>query len=255
MKIALVQTHLHWENADANLAHIDKHIASIHQPVDVIVLPEMFATGFSMRPEALAKDSSTKALDKMKQWAAEKSCVVTGSLMFEDDGKFYNRMIWMRPNGDDLHYDKRHLFTLGEEHNHYSPGSKQLTVDHNGWKIRMIVCYDLRFPVWCRNDNDYDLMIVVANWPERRSFAWKQLLITRAIENQSYVAAVNRVGEDGNGIYHSGDSTVLDFKGETLTSAVHDEIVLYQALDREPMMEFRKHFPFLASRDEFKLTL
>ncbi|HZG00169.1 MAG TPA: amidohydrolase, partial [Chitinophagales bacterium] len=239
--------------ADANLAHIDKHIASIHQPVDVIVLPEMFATGFSMRAETLAKGSSTKALEQMKRWAKEKSCVVCGSLMFEEAGKYYNRMIWMKPDGNYVHYDKRHLFSLGEEHNHYGAGSKRLTVECKGWKIRLIVCYDLRFPVWCRNNDDYDLMIVVANWPERRAFAWNQLLIARAIENQCYVAAVNRVGEDGNKIYHSGDSAVLDYKGETLTKASHDEVVLYQTLQREPLQDFRKHFPFLAGRDSFTL--
>jgi omega-amidase len=255
LKLALVQTFLHWEDADANLSHIEKHIASIHQPVDVIVLPEMFATGFSMRPEALAKVSSTKALQQLKRWAAEKSCIVTGSLIFEDGGKYYNRLVWMQPDGNYVHYDKRHLFTLGEEHNHYSSGKKQLTVDYKGWKIRLIVCYDLRFPVWCRNDNDYDLMIVVANWPERRVFAWDQLLVARATENQSYVAAVNRVGDDGHNIYHNGSSAVIDFKGETLITAVNEEKILYQTLQREPMMEFRKHFPFLAGRDEFEIKL
>lgn len=253
LRIALVQTNLVWENADANLEHIDKQVVSIHQDVDIIVLPEMFATGFSMRPELFAKDSSTKALEQMKRWAAEKSCVVTGSLMFEEAGKFYNRMIWMKPNGSFVHYDKRHLFSLGEEHNHYNSGDNRLTVDYNGWRIRLIVCYDLRFPVWCRNDDDYDLMIVVANWPERRAYAWSHLLTARAIENQCYIAAVNRVGNDGNEISHNGRSAIIDFKGETLESAVHDEIVLYRTLEREPLEEFRKHFPFLQSRDSFTI--
>jgi predicted amidohydrolase len=254
LNIALVQTFLHWENAEANLEHINRHINSIHQAVDIIVLPEMFATGFSMKPEVLAKESFGKALEQMKRWAHEKVCIVCGSLMFEEADRFYNRMIWMTPDGKYVNYDKRHLFTLGEEHSHYSAGDKQVTVECKGWKIRLIVCYDLRFPVWCRNDDDYDLMIVVANWPERRSFAWNQLLIARAIENQSYVAAVNRVGEDGNNVYHSGDSAIIDYTGATLTRAAHDETVLFQTLQREPLRDFREHFPFLSGRDAFTLN-
>jgi omega-amidase len=244
LNISMIQTALFWENPAENLKMFDEKIHSITEPADIILLPEMFTTGFSMNPKGIAETWDGRALQYMKEWAKKKNAAICGSLMFEDEGKYYNRLIWMSSDGKFHHYDKRHLFGLGVEDKTYTPGDFQLLIEYRGWKIKPLVCYDLRFPVWCRNTEGYDLLLFVANWPERRILAWKSLLVARAIENQCYVAGVNRVGDDGNGIYHSGDSMVIDPKGEILEHVNFGERIIHHKISLAHVQQVRKDLMF-----------
>jgi predicted amidohydrolase len=225
------------------------------------VLPEMFSTGFSMKPERLAETMDGPTLQWMKNVAATKKVILTGSVIIEENGNYYNRLVWMLPNGQYGYYDKRHLFAYGEEDKHYASGSKRLIASVNGWKVNLMVCYDLRFPVWARQQFDedrnfeYDVLIYVANWPERRNTAWKSLLRARAIENQCYVIGVNRVGNDGSDIYHSGDSTVIDPLGEILYEKAHDEDIFTIQLNKDQLNSIRKKFQFWRDADDFEILL
>ena len=255
LHVSFIQTNLHWENPKANLKMFDVKLDSVPNNTDLIVLPEMFSTGFSMAPSRLAEPESGTSVNWLKSIAKRKNCVVTGSLIISENGKFYNRLYWVKPNGRFEIYNKRHLFSLAGEENHYAPGTDRLVVDLKGFKIMPLICYDLRFPVWSRNDLNYDLLLYVANWPERRAFFWKQLLIARAIENQSYVIGVNRVGDDGNGIFHSGDSTCLDPLGESIATAKHgEEEIINVIIYKDKIKEVRDRFMFLNDKDEFTLT-
>ncbi|MGI8893100.1 MAG: amidohydrolase, partial [Bacteroidia bacterium] len=221
---------------------------------NLIVLPEMFNTGFSMNATLLAEQMGQKSMLFLAEIAAEKNCDVTGSLIIDEGGKYFNRLIWMRPDGTYEYYNKRHLFRMGNEDKVYSAGTEKIIMDLNGWRILPLICYDLRFPVWSRNRNDYDILIYVANWPERRSYAWKQLLIARAIENLCYVVGVNRVGEDGNGISHSGNSMLLDFKGESIAGAKEAiPTVITKALKYDDLLQFKTAFPVYMDADNFTL--
>jgi predicted amidohydrolase len=211
LKITLIQAYLFWENIDKNLQNISLKLAAIREKTDLIILPEMFSTGFTMNAEALAEEMDGKTMQWMKEKAIKFDAVVTGSLIIKENGKYYNRLIWMKPNGTYEVYDKKHLFTLSGEEKVYTAGTKRLIVELKGWKIMPAICYDLRFPVWLRNHDDlYDLLIVVANWPEKRAHHWRTLIPARAVENQSYIIALNRVGHDGNENYYSGDTTCID---------------------------------------------
>lgn len=257
LKITIVQSDLHWENKEKNLQLFSEKIASISESTDLIVLPEMFTTGFSMQPELFAETMQGKTVEWMKEKAKEKNCVVTGSFICEDAGKHFNRLVWMNPDSTYSVYDKRHLFRMGDEDNHYGAGQKKIIVELKGWKICPLICYDLRFPVWARNtqENLYDVLIYVANWPERRAHPWKSLLIARAIENQSYVIGTNRIGNDGNNIYHSGDSAALNFKGETIsTIASGKEAIETITLNHSDLQEFRKIFPVMLDADSFEIN-
>jgi omega-amidase len=261
LHLTLIQTALHWEDKNANLQMLEQKIHSISEPTHVVVLPEMFSTGFSMKPEQLAETVDGPTLHWMKKLSASKKIILTGSVIIEEEGKNYNRLVWMLPNGQYGYYDKRHLFAYGEEDKHYSGGSKRLIASVNGWKINLMVCYDLRFPVWARQQFDedgnfeYDVLIYVANWPERRNIAWKSLLRARAIENQCYVIGVNRVGNDGNNIYHSGDSTVIDPLGEILYEKANEEDVFTVQLSKERLKEVREKFQFWRDADQFEILL
>ncbi|MBA3706782.1 MAG: amidohydrolase, partial [Bacteroidetes bacterium] len=214
LKITIIQSNLHWENKEKNLEMFSKKIAAITDATDLIVLPEMFTTGFSMNPKKFAEIMSGPTIEWLKQKAREKKCVITGSFIAEENGNYFNRLVWMNSDGTYNTYDKRHLFRMADEHNHYNFGKSKLVVELKGWKICPLVCYDLRFPVWSRNvKSEYDVLIYVANWPERRNHHWRTLLLARAIENQCYSIGVNRIGADGNSIAHSGDSTVIDPRG------------------------------------------
>lgn len=221
----------------------------------------MFSTGFSMKPEQLAETMDGPTLQWMKNVAATKKVILTGSVIIEENGNYYNRLVWMLPNGQYGYYDKRHLFAYGEEDKHYASGSKRLIASVNGWKVNLMVCYDLRFPVWARQQFDedrnfeYDVLIYVANWPERRNTAWKSLLRARAIENQCYVIGVNRVGNDGSDIYHSGDSTVIDPLGEILYEKAHDEDIFTIQLNKDQLNSIRKKFQFWRDADDFEILL
>ena len=250
---------------------LEKKINSIEHPTQIIVLPEMFNTGFSMKPEELAEPMNGPTVEWMKKMAAEKRVIVTGSLMANEpaeDGsaQYFNRLLWVLPNGQHGVYDKRHLFAFADEDKHYTAGTKRLIASVNGWKINLMVCYDLRFPVWARQQPssqpppsgeesaaEYDVLIYVANWPERRVHAWKTLLTARAIENQCYVIGVNRTGNDGNNIYHSGHSMVIGAMGEVLYEKEHDEDIFTITLSKEKLEEIRHKLPFLKDGDAFSI--
>ncbi|RAJ10450.1 putative amidohydrolase [Chitinophaga skermanii] len=259
LTVTLIQANLHWEDKAANLAMFDAKIDAIQGRTEIVILPEMFSTGFSMQPEKLAETMEGETVNWMKKKSREKNIILAGSVIIEEDGHFYNRFIWMQPNGVYGKYDKRHLFGFAGEHNHYEPGDQRLIAQVKGWKICVAVCYDLRFPVWARNQvaadgtAAYDLYINVANWPERRNTAWRTLLQARAIENQCYVVGVNRVGNDGNNIYHSGDSSIIDALGEIIYHKAHDEDVFTYTLTKAPLEEIRSKIPFLKDADRFTI--
>ena len=266
LSFTLIQTQLHWEDKTANLQMLEQKINSIQEKTNVVVLPEMFSTGFSMKPEQLAETMEGPTIEWMKKVAATKKIILTGSVIIEENGNYFNRLIWMLPNGQYGVYDKRHLFAYGEEDKHYSAGTQRLIASVNGWKINLQVCYDLRFPVWSRQAPsppgegrgeafEYDVLVYVANWPERRNVAWKSLLRARAIENQCYVIGVNRVGNDGNNIYHSGDSMVIDPLGEILYHKADEEDVFTIALSQERLKEAREKFQFWRDADAFQILI
>ncbi|MFZ4101905.1 MAG: amidohydrolase [Sphingobacterium thalpophilum] len=255
LKITTFQAYLFWENIDKNLQNLELRLSSIREKTDLIVLPEMFSTGFSMNPEAHAEAMDGKTMNWMLQQAKKFNCVITGSIIIKENQKYFNRLIWMRPEGSYEYYDKRHLFGLGEEDKHYSSGDKKLFVELHGWKICPMICYDLRFPVWLRNkDEEYDMLLIVANWPERRSLHWRTLIPARAIENQSFVVAVNRVGNDGNEIYHSGDSMCIDPNGNVIYYKPNDEDLHTFSINKEDLITARQSFPFLKDADKFELN-
>jgi omega-amidase len=288
LTITTIQSNLHWEDKAANMQMFEEKIRQLQQKTEVVVLPEMFSTGFSMQPEKLAEKMDGVTVTWMKKLSAEKKIILTGSLIIEDEGNYYNRLVWMLPNGQYGFYDKRHLFAYGQEDQHYTPGNKRLIASVKGWKINLQVCYDLRFPVWSRQKPDastiadmvaseleakdfplppteeggasvaapeltpeYDVLVYVANWPERRNHAWKTLLQARAIENQCYVVGVNRVGHDGNGIYHTGDSMIVDAMGTVLYTKPNEEDIFTITLQKESLDETRTKLPFLKDADRF----
>jgi predicted amidohydrolase len=257
LSFTLVQTHLHWEDRTKNLLMLEEKIMGIRDKTEIVVLPEMFSTGFSMQPESLAESMTGPSVAWMKKIAVQKKIILTGSLMIEDNGHYYNRLLWVLPDGNIGYYDKRHRFAYAGEDNHYTAGKKRLIAQVKGWKINLQVCYDLRFPVWARQQvhetPEYDVLLYVANWPERRVHAWKTLLTARAIENQCYTIGVNRVGNDGNGIYHSGESMVLDPLGNTLYHQKDNEDIFTITLEKELLEQTRKKFPFWKDADHFQI--
>ena len=258
LAITTIQSNLLWEEKSANLHMLEKKIAGISEETEIVLLPEMFSTGFSMKPELLAETMEGETIQWMRKVSRENNIILAGSIMIEEDKNYFNRLVWMLPNGQLGHYDKRHLFAYGEEDKHYTAGNKRLIASVKGWKINLQVCYDLRFPVWARQqikgDNpEFDILIYVANWPERRSHAWKTLLCARAIENQCYVVGVNRVGSDGNNIYHSGNSLVIDPLGQVLYHMADEEDVFTITLQKEKLEEVREKFPFWKDADSFNI--
>jgi omega-amidase len=256
LKITIFQGYLFWENIDKNLQNIALRLSSIREKTDLIILPEMFNTGFSMNVELLAEPMNGKTMQWMQQIARKYDSVITGSLIITENDKFYNRLIWMLPDGTYKHYDKRHLFALGKEHHTYTAGTEKLIVELNGWKICPVICYDLRFPVWLRNkDAAYDMLLVVANWPEKRALHWRTLIPARAVENQSYVIGVNRVGHDGNEVYHSGDSTCISPNGDVVYYKRDEEDVYTFTINPTELIKLRRALPFLKDADDFEITL
>ncbi|GGB10903.1 nitrilase family protein [Puia dinghuensis] len=274
LTITTIQPDLIWEDKAANLRRLETQILSIPGSTELVVLPEMFSTGFSMKPEVLAEPMSGATVNWMREIAARRKIILTGSLIIEEEGRYFNRLIWMLPNGQYGYYDKRHRFAYAGENGHYTAGCKRLVASVKGWRVLLLVCYDLRFPVWSRQTPqepedylepatdpaapgeaalEYDLIIYVANWPESRSLAWKTLLQARAIENQSFVVGVNRVGDDGNSIYHSGDSMVVGPLGELLYHGVAKEEVHTVTLEKDALEEVRKRFPFWRDADNFSI--
>ncbi len=268
LTITTIQTNLVWEDKAANLQLLEEKINAIEEKTEIVVLPEMFSTGFSMQPQLFAETMDGETVDWMRRIAEDKRIIVTGSVIIKEENHFYNRLIWMLPNGYVGFYNKRHLFAYGEEDKHYTAGNKRLIASVKGWKINLQVCYDLRFPVWARQaapsqpplkaeekaNPEYDILIYVANWPERRSHAWKTLLCARAIENQCYVVGVNRVGKDGHNINHSGNSLVIDPLGEVLYHMADEEDIFTITLQKEWLDEVRTKFPFWKDGDDFLIN-
>lgn len=256
LKVTLIQSELYWENPSANYSMFEEKIWSIEEDTDLIVLPEMFNTGFSMEAEKLAEPMNLHACKWLKQVASQKKAHITGSVIINDSGKYYNRLLWVSPEGEIQHYDKKHLFTFAEEDKHFSPGKDKIFPEIKGWRILPLICYDLRFPVYSRNDaqNPFDLLLYVANWPAVRVSAWSALLKARAIENASYSLGVNRVGEDGKGLKYNGQSAVYDFKGDELAHLGENEGIETILFSAEKLSAYRKKFPVLNDADSFKLT-
>ena len=255
LKLTLIQSNLYWEDKGANLAFLEQKILNLDAPTEIVILPEMFNTGFSMQPKLHAEIMEGPSVQWMRRMAMTEKIILTGSLMIEERGHYYNRLIWMLPNGEYGHYDKRHLFAFAGEDQHYTAGNKRLIASVKGWKINLQICYDLRFPIWARQatNNEYDVLIYVANWPEKRSHAWKTLLVARAIENQAFVVGVNRVGLDGNNIAHSGNSMVVGPLGEVMYHCQDQESVFQITLNREELETTRSQFPFWKDADFFTI--
>ncbi|MFP4064805.1 MAG: nitrilase family protein [Bacteroidales bacterium] len=260
LKISLIQSELYWEAIEKNLEMFAAKIRDIDGQADLVVLPEMFTTGFTSEPRPVAEVMEGRTMKWMEEMSRETGSVVTGSMVVRENNKFYNRLIWMPPDGKYAFYDKNHLFTFAGEDKSFEPGGEPLIVELKGWKIMLSICYDLRFPVWCRNSYSvesgfkYDCLLNVANWPEARSHAWRILLMSRAIENQAYVVGVNRVGKDGNDILYSGDSAVISPQGDNLSNIMpFKETSETVVMTRCQLDDFRKTFKSWADWDNFSL--
>lgn len=256
LKITVFQAYLFWENVDKNLQNLTLRLSSgVKEKTDLIVLPEMFSTGFTMNPESLAEEMNGKTMAWMAETARNYDCVVTGSIIIQENGNYYNRLIWMTPEGDSQYYDKKHLFSMGNEDDKYTAGDIKVIVNLKGWKIRLATCYDLRFPVWLRNkDKEYDILLIIASWPDSRTAHWRALIPARAIENQCYVVAVNRVGHDGNQIYHSGHSMCIAPFGNTVYYKPEDEDLYTFTIGYEEIVKIRRSYPFLQDADDFTIV-
>ena len=253
MKIALIQSPLVWEKPAANRNYFEEKINAIKEQVDLIVLPEMFSTGFTMNPEDVFETMQGETISWLQSIAKTKNSAITGSLVIKENHNYYNRLLFIFPSGETQYYDKRHLFTLAGEDKIYTTGKQKLIVEYKGWKICPLICYDLRFPVFARNVEEYDLLLYVANWPETRINAWDSLLKARAIENMSYVIGVNRIGIDNNRLEYNGHSQSLDFLGNYLIEPKENEEVYITTLHIEKLLESREKFGFLNDRDSFKV--
>jgi omega-amidase len=254
LDVALVQTELAWHDPKANHAHFEQLLEQA-QGADLVVLPEMFSTGFSMESEALAEQEGGPSSQWLQAQAQRLQAVVCGSLIIQAaDGSYRNRFLWARPDGSLAYYDKRHLFRMAGEHQHFQAGDQQVVLDVKGWQVRPLVCYDLRFPVWSRSAGSADLIIYTANWPAARRNHWNRLLPARAIENLCYVAAVNRVGTDGKGYPYSGDSQVLNFQGDYLIEPSAADAVLRSKLSAKDLAAYRERFPAHLDADSFTLN-
>jgi omega-amidase len=259
LKITMIQSDLIWEKPEENISWFDNKIDKINDTPDIIILPEMFNNGFSINPAKCAETMYGYTIDWLQKKAKSRNCVITGSILIKEKENNFNRMVWMRPDGDFDTYDKRHLFRMSDEYKLMNYGNKRTLVEINGWKINLLVCYDLRFPVWSRNTYKYgkyefDMIIYVANWPASRSHIWQTLLKARAIENQCYVAGVNRVGYDGFGTPYSGDSMIVDPIGIVLSQLnPNEEITHTEILSMQALVDFRKAFTVGLDWDEFEL--
>jgi len=254
LKVTLIQSQLHWENPAANRANFSEKIKAISEKTDLIVLPEMFTTGFTMHASKLSEENDGESVKWMISEATKNNTAITGSLICKEQGNYFNRLYFVFPNGTYKTYDKRHTFTLAGEDQTYTAGQKSVLIEYKNWQIFPLICYDLRFPVWARNTHNYDLLLYVANWPKKRITAWDALLKARAIENMSYCIGVNRVGLDGNGHEYVGHSGVYDVLGNQIsTKDFEKEFTQTIVLDKEQLETHRKHLQFLNDRDAFSL--
>ena len=251
MKTVLIQTDIIWENPSENRRILEEKINNITDEIDLIILPEMFTSGFTMHPDLVAETMDGATISWLKEIAKTKNCAITGSLVITENGNFYNRMVFVFPDGKVRHYDKRHLFTLAGEDKVYTSGKEKIIVKYNDWKICLQVCYDLRFPVFSRNTENYDLLIYVASWPKARTNAWDILLKARAVENLSYVIGVNRIGTDNNNLEYIGHSQIIDELGNFFIEPIENEGVFITNLDKNKMLETRNKLNFLEDKDGF----
>jgi predicted amidohydrolase len=254
MKIALIQSSLLWENPIANRNHFEEKINSITESIDLIVLPEMFTTGFTMNPYKVAETMQGETVIWLQNLAKSKQTAITGSVIISENNNFYNRLLFVFPSGEIQFYDKRHLFTLAGEDKIYTSGKKKLIIEYKGFKICPLICYDLRFPVFSRNTEEYDVLLYVANWPKPRINAWDALLKARAIENISYTIGVNRVGIDNNKLEYNGHSQIIDFSGNHLLEPQENDGIYYTTLHKNNLLDFREKFGFLNDRDFFTVS-
>lgn len=253
MKVALVQSSIVWENPKSNRNFYEEKIHALTEQVDLIVLPEMFTTGFTMNPSVVAETMQGETVQVLRSLAKAKKCAITGSLIIKEGKNFFNRLVFVFPNGELQFYDKRHLFTLAGEDKVYTPGKEKLIVDYLGWKICPLVCYDLRFPVFARNTENYDLLLYVANWPKPRINAWDILIKARSVENMCYTIGVNRVGLDSNNLEYIGHSQVVDYLGDSILEPQESEAVFIVELNKDKMLETRKKLGFLNDLDSFEI--
>jgi predicted amidohydrolase len=255
MRLTLVQSPLHWQQPELNRHMFSQKLAPLRGATDLLVLPEMFTTGFAMEAVKMAEPMDGPTSRWMQQTAAELGAAITGSFICVENGLFYNRLLFVFPDGRVEHYDKKHLFALADEHAYFSTNNKKLVVEWQGFRIRPLICYDLRFPVWSRNEPEqpYDLLLYVANWPSRRSLHWRSLLLARAIENQAFVAGVNIVGKDGNDLEYLGDSALIDYSGQQIFQISGQEGLFTANIATEPLQQYRQHLPFLNDADAFEL--
>ncbi len=253
LKFSLIQTNLIWENVDENLLRFEEKINTISFPTHVVVLPEMFNTGFSMNAKKFAENMDGKTVQWMKKIAKEKKIILCGSLMIKENEHFFNRMIWMQPDGKIYCYDKRHLFSLADENKYFTKGENRIIVQVGGWRILLQICYDLRFPVWSRQqkNDEYDVILNVANWPEKRILAWDTLLQARAIENLCYCIGLNRVGNDENGNEYNGNSQCFSPLGEHLIKETNKESIVNVVLEKDKLIAIRSQYHFLNDKDDF----
>ncbi len=255
MKVLIVQTTLHWEQPEINRAHIANLISEKASEADLVVLPEMFTSGFTMNPKLVAETMQGDTIKWMRKLSQQYQTAITGSLVILENGHYYNRLVFVHPNGDIDQYDKRHTFTLAREHENYTAGTQQVIINYMGWRICPLICYDLRFPVWSRNTQNYDILLYVANWPEPRVNAWDALLKARAIENMAYCIGVNRVGKDGNDHNYVGHSGVYDVLGHKIDKLIlESENVALVTLEKEHVQSTRAKLRFLDDRDGFEFT-
>jgi len=255
LKITLIQTTLYWEDIDKNIKMFSQKLDKVKEKTDLIILPEMFSTGFTMNARKLAEGMNGKAVVFMKHFSEKLNSYICGSVIIKSGKKFYNRLIVCSPEGKTQYYDKRHLFSIGKENSVYTEGKKHLIINIKGWRVAFFICYDLRFPVWCRNKNNYDAAVFSANWPMERNYYWKNLLLARAIENQCYVAGVNGIGKDGKGYALSGDSAIINPLGKYILEAKVKNGIFSAQLDRKILDNFRKKFPVYKDADKFKIIL
>jgi len=256
LKTAFIQSNIVWHNAEINRINFSKKINAISEEVNIIILPEMFSTGFSMNPQEIAETMQGETVQWMQRLASEKNCAVSGSVIISENNHYYNRFLFVYPSGEIKHYDKRHLFTLAGEEKIYTSGNEKIIIDYEGWKICPLVCYDLRFPVWARNVEEYDVLLYVANWPKPRILAWDTLLRARSIENMCYVVGVNRVGSDTNKLEYVGHSAAYDCLGKRISKIeIEDEFIEIVKLDKEHISKVRRGLNFLNDKDEFTIQL
>ena len=253
LQVNLIQFDIVWEQPEVNRKILDKLLRNKNNENSILLLPEMFTTGFSGNSRALAENMTGNNIDWMKEHSKALNSVLAGTIIIAEDGKYFNRFLWVQPDGKIQSYDKRHLFRMSDEPNHFDPGNHLTDIEYQGWKFRLMVCYDLRFPVWSRNTSDYNVLIYSANWPASRSEVWLSLLKARAIENFCYVAGINRCGTDGKAINYNGFSSLFNFKGELIAQAGASEEILSTSLNYEELMNFRKKFPAHLDRDEFEV--